>query len=235
MEPNFNYQQYYQQPDPVALGQRVSSVMRQVYLKMFLGLVVTALVSLYCQTTPGVMNFFYGNSWARIGMIVVWFGIAIGVNANRVSGGVATLLFYIFSVVTGLMFAPLLLLYTGASIAKTFFITAGVFGAMTVYGYFTSQDLSRWGSILVMCLIGLIIVSVVNIFLKSSGLEWVISAAGVLIFIGLTAWDTQQIKAIAIQAPAEAVSKLATQGALMLYLDFVNLFLYLLRFFGNRN
>ena len=149
------------------------------------------------------------------------------------SSATASLLFYLFAVINGLALSPIFVVYTGASIAKTFFITAGVFGAMSVYGYFTSKDLSRWGSILTMALFGLIIVSVVNIFLKSTAMEWIISGAGVLIFIGLTAWDTQQIKQMALQAPMETAGKLATLGALSLYLDFINLFLYLLRFFGN--
>ena len=106
---------------------------------------------------------------------------------------------------------------------------------MSVYGYFTTQDLTRWGTFLIMALFGLIIVSLVNLLMKSSGLEWIISGAGVLIFIGLTAWDTQNIKRMALAAPFEAYGKVATIGALSLYLDFINLFLYLLRFFGNRN
>ncbi len=115
----------------------------------------------------------------------------------------------------------------------TFFITAGTFGAMSIFGYVTKQDLTRWGSMLFMALIGLIICSVINIFTKSSTFDWIISAAGVLIFIGLTAWDTQKIKQMAAVAPLESAGKLATLGALSLYLDFINLFLYLLRFFGN--
>ena len=131
------------------------------------------------------------------------------------------------------MLFPIFMVYAPDSIAKTFFITAGVFGAMSIYGYSTSQDLTKWGSFLVMALIGLIIASLVNIFLHSSTMDWIISGAGVLIFIGLTAWDTQTIKRMAQAAPAESTGKLATIGALNLYLDFINLFLYLLRFFGN--
>ena len=175
------------------------------------------------------------NSWVMWALVIAELAIVFGVSGaiNKLSSTTATLLFFLFAVINGLMLFPILLIYTGVSVAKTFFITAGVFGAMSVYGYFTSKDLSRWGSILFMALIGLIICSVVNIFLKSSGMEWIISGAGVLIFVGLTAWDTQQIKAMAQQAPAESVSKLATLGALSLYLDFINLFLYLLRFFGS--
>ena len=133
------------------------------------------------------------------------------------------------------MLCTIFLAYSPGCITKTFFVTAGTFGAMSVFGYTTSQDLSKIGSFLFMALIGLIIASVVNIFMHSSTLDWIVTIAGVLIFIGLTAWDTQQIKAMAQAAPSDAVSKLATLGALSLYLDFINLFLYLLRLFGRND
>ena len=126
-------------------------------------------------------------------------------------------------------------MYTEQSIATTFFVTAGAFGAMSVYGYVTKTDLSKFGSILVMALFGLIICILVNLFMKSSTLEWIISGVGVLIFTGLTAWDTQKIKRMVELNPTAADGRLATIGALSLYLDFVNLFLYLLRFLGNRD
>lgn len=234
---NYNNQDYYN-PQPFGvheLESKVSAVMKRVYVKMFLGLLVTAFVALFCSQTPGVISFFANNSWAMWGLLIIEFGIVIGVSGaiNKLSSPVASLLFYIFAVVNGLMLFPILMIYTGESVAKTFFITAGVFGAMSVYGYFTSQDLTKWGSFLFMALIGLIICSVVNIFLHSDTMGWIISGAGVLIFIGLTAWDTQQIKAMAQMSPMDSVGKLATLGALSLYLDFINLFLYLLRFFGS--
>lgn len=227
-----NYSRTAYQP---SIEQTVSAVMKRVYLKMTLALVVTALVSLYCANSLAYFNFIIANRWAMFGLMVVELGIVLGVSGaiNRLSSGAATGLFYLFAVVNGLMLAPVFLIYTGASIAKTFFITAGTFGAMSVYGYFTEKDLSRFGSILIMALLGLIVCSLVNIFLKSSGLDWVISGAGVLLFIGLTAWDTQQIKNMAAMAPGAGVGRLATLGALSLYLDFINLFLYLLRFFGS--
>ena len=152
---------------------------------------------------------------------------------NKLSIISATLLFYLYSVLTGVVFSSILLLYTATSVGMTFLITAGVFAAMSIYGFTTSNDLTKFGSIMFMALIGLIICSVVNIFLKSSGMEWIISLAGVAIFIGLTAWDTQKIKNAAMYATdGTSAEKLATFGALSLYLDFVNLFLYLLRFFG---
>ncbi len=152
---------------------------------------------------------------------------------NKLSSTVATLLFFVFAAVNGLALAPIFLVYTMTSIAKTFFICAGTFGAMSIYGYFTTQDLTKWGNFLFYALIDLIIASVVNIFTHSSTLDWIISIAGVLIFVGLTAWDTQKIKQMAEYTPTDRVGHLATIGALSLYLDFINLFLYLLRFFGN--
>ncbi len=232
-----NYPPYYQQPDTDsrALDTRVSAVMKNVYFKMFLGLLVTALVSMWCASSQSVLSFYAAHSgliWGVfIAEIVLVFVISGGI--NRMSSSTATLLFYLFAVVNGLALFPIFLVYTHVSLAKTFFITAGTFGAMTIYGYFTSQDLTKWGSFLFYALIGLIIASVVNIFTKSSTFDWIISIAGVLIFVGLTAWDTQKIKQMAAMAPAEATGKLATIGALSLYLDFINLFLYLLRFFGS--
>lgn len=170
-------------------------------------------------------------SWVIFGAeLILVMSISGGI--NRMSSATATLLFYLFAIVNGAMLFPIIYAYSGVSIAKTFFITAGVFGAMSVYGYFTNRDLSRMGSILMMCLFGLIIVSLVNIFLHSSTLQWIISAVGVLIFIGLTAWDTQQVKRMAATMPQEYTSKMATLGALTLYLDFINLFLFLLNFLG---
>lgn len=234
---NNNYPEYFTPQSAYEMDLKVSSVMKRVYVKMFLGLLVTAFVALFCAGSNDVASFFLTNRWAMFVLMIAELGIVFYVSGriNRISSSTATMLFYIFAVINGLMLFPIFYVYTSVSIAKTFFITAGVFGAMSVYGYFTSKDLSRWGSILIMCLFGLIICSLVNIFLKSSSMEWIISIAGVLIFIGLTAWDTQQIKAMAQQAPMDSVGKLATLGALSLYLDFINLFLYLLRFFGNRD
>lgn len=232
-----NYQNYYN-PQPYGVHEleaKVSATMKRVYVKMFLALLVTAFVAMFCAQSEGVISFFAANRWAMWVLVFAELGIVIGVSGgiNKLSTGTATMLFYLFAVINGLMLFPILLAFTGVSVAKTFFITAGVFGAMSVYGYFTTQDLTKWGSFLFMALIGLIICSVVNIFLRSTTMEWIVSGAGVLIFIGLTAWDTQQIKAMAQQMPADSVGKLATLGALSLYLDFINLFLYLLRFFGS--
>lgn len=212
-----------------------SSVMKRVYLKMTLGLLVTAFISLFCAGSMTYMQFMAANSWFYWGLFIAELVIVFTISARltKMSSAVATLLFYVFAAINGMALAPIFLLYTATSIAKTFFICAGTFGAMSIYGYFTTQDLTKWGNFLIYALFGLIIASVVNIFTKSSGLDWIISCAGVLIFVGLTAWDTQKIKQMALYAPASAIGHIATIGALSLYLDFINLFLYLLRFFGS--
>ncbi len=213
----------------------VASAMKLVYIKMTLALVVTGLIAYFCSTSMGYLQFMVSNRWAMWALMLVEIGLVIGISSGlrKLSSPAATAPFYLFAVVNGLMLAPIFIVYTGASIAKTFFITAGTFGAMSVFGYTTGQDLSKIGNILFMALIGLIIASVVNIFAHSSTLDWIISFAGVIIFTGLTAWDTQQIKQMASMMPASETGRLATLGALSLYLDFINLFLYLLRFFGS--
>lgn len=228
----YGYQQYGQPAVPVS---KVSSVMKRVYLNMCLGLLVTAFTALFCQASPSVIMFFAQNSWAMWALMIAEFGIVIGVSAGirRLSTSTAMLLFLAFAVINGLMLFPIFLVYTHTSIAKTFFITAGTFGAMSIYGYCTDRDLSRWGAFLFMALIGLIIASLVNIFLGSSTMDWIISIVGIFIFVGLTAWDTQQIKTMAMMAPNDTVGRLAVLGALTLYLDFINMFLYLLRLFGD--
>ncbi|MCM1029013.1 MAG: Bax inhibitor-1/YccA family protein [Pseudoflavonifractor sp.] len=221
--------------DAVSLDTRVSRVMRSVYVKMTLGLLVTALTALFCYTSPSVINFFAAHPATMWVLIIVELGLVFGISGaiNRLSSPVATALFFLFAIVNGLMLFPIFMVYTHTSIAKTFFITAGTFGAMSIFGYTTSQDLTKWGNFLFMALIGLIIASLVNIFTHSSTLDWIISIAGVIIFVGLTAWDTQNVKKMAIMAPDGMTGRLATIGALSLYLDFINLFLYLLRFFGS--
>ncbi|MDO4320499.1 MAG: Bax inhibitor-1/YccA family protein [Bacteroidales bacterium] len=226
-----NYQNYQSAPVQTA---SVPAAMKLVYLKMTLALVVTGLIAWFCSNSLAYLQFMVTNRWAMWVLLIAEIGMVIGISGaiNRMSSAVATMLFYLFAVVNGLMLAPIFIVYTGASIAKTFFITAGTFGAMSVFGFSTGQDLSKFGRILFMALIGLIIASVVNIFTHSSTLDWIISFAGVIIFVGLTAWDTQQIKQMAQALPAGQEGRLATIGALTLYLDFINLFLYLLRFFG---
>ena len=228
--PQFSYDSYSSSVDTM-----VASAMKQVYLKMFLGLLVTGVVAWFCGNSVGFWQFMARNQWAMWGLLIAEFGIVYGISAGiqKLSSAAASGLFYLFAVINGLTLSSIFLAYSLGSIAMTFFITAGTFGAMSVYGYFTDRDLSKMGSILFMGLIGLIIASLVNIFLKSTALGWIVSFAGVLIFTGLTAWDTQAIKRMAAQMPANQIGRLATLGALSLYLDFINIFIYLLQFFGN--
>ena len=229
MNENFNY---VQSPNS---GTLANKVMRRVYVKMLVAMLVTAATSMYVSSNEAILQLIFGNSFITIGLVISQIAVVLVLSGrlNKLSITSATLLFYLYSVLTGVVFSSILLLYTATSVGMTFLITAGVFAAMSIYGFTTSNDLTKFGSIMFMALIGLIICSVVNIFLKSSGMEWIISLAGVAIFIGLTAWDTQKIKNAAMYATdGTSAEKLATFGALSLYLDFVNLFLYLLRFFG---
>lgn len=212
-----------------------NSVMRRVYFKMFLAMIVTAVTSVFVAGNEAILTLIFSSRVAPIVLLVLQVGVVLILSGRiqKLSTGTASLLFYLYSVLTGVTLSVILLVYTASSIAQTFFITAAVFAAMSIYGYFTSNDLSRFGSIMFMALIGLIVCSLVNMFFKSSTMDWIISFAGVLIFIGLTAWDTQKIKYMTAYADESIVGKIATIGALNLYLDFVNLFLYLLRFFGD--
>lgn len=236
-----NYNNYQSQMDyryGRTFEEVVNSVMKSVYLKMTFAILITAFISLgTAYFAPGFAATLATNSWVYWGLAIAEIGIVIYLSArlNSMSSTTATLLFYVFAILNGLTLSLIYYMYTEQSIATTFFVTAGAFGAMSVYGYVTKTDLSKFGSILVMALFGLIICILVNFFMKSSTLEWIISGVGVLIFTGLTAWDTQKIKRMVELNPTAADGRLATIGALSLYLDFVNLFLYLLRFLGNRD
>ena len=213
-------------------------VMRKVYVWMTLALALTGFTAYGVATSPGIITALYSNSILLWGLVIAEFAIVFGVSAaiNRLSLTTATLLFVLYSVINGALFSSIFLVYTMSSIASVFFITAGTFGVMALVGYTTKKDLSSMGKILFMALIGIIIATIVNIFLKSSGLEMIVSYLGVLIFVGLTAYDTQKIKNMLLMAPdaSEASQKIALLGALNLYLDFINLFIYLLRIFGRR-
>ena len=231
---------YYQTDSytPQSLDAKVSAVMKSVYFKKFLGLLVTAAVAWFVAATANsdrsFLVYMAQHSWVYWGLAIVEIGLVLWISAGlrKISSGMATGLFFLFAIVNGLTLSIIFVVYQIAAIFKTFLITAGVFGAMSIYGYFTTKDLTRIGSFLYMALFGLIILAVVNMFWANSTMEWIVSGLGVLIFIGLTAWDTQQIKQMAYADPSMANGRLATLGALSLYLDFINLFLYLLRFFG---
>ena len=217
------------------LNRYVANVMQRVFGKMSLGLLTTALTSFVVLSSDTLMSLFFGSSITFWVLAIAELGLVFYLSAriDRMSQTQATAMFYIYSALNGLTLTPIFMIYTASSIAYTFVITAATFGAMALFGYVTKQDLSKMGSILFMALIGLIICSLVNIFLKSTAMEWIISVAGVLIFVGLTAWDTQKIKQMVAVSDSTMVGKVSTMGALTLYLDFINLFLYLLRFLGS--
>ena len=217
-----------------SLSTYMSQVMRKVYVMMTLGLLVTALVSLFLWMNPNILMSLSGF---LLPLIIVELGLVfvLSLAINKLNPAVATALFYAYAVLNGVTLSPIFFVYTSSSIALTFFVTSGVFLAMSIYGYTTKRDLTKLGSFLIMALIGLIICSIVNIFWANSTMDWIISFAGVIIFIGLTAWDTQKIKEMAQETDEMNAGKLATIGALSLYLDFINLFLYLLRFLGSRD
>ena len=213
-----------------------SALMRKVYTWMTLALLITGVTAFGVAASPTLFMSLHKMMW---GLIIAELALVFIITGalQRLSLTTATLLFIVYSVLNGAMLSSVFVVYTMTSIAKVFFITAGTFGAMAFYGYTTKKDLTSLGKILFMALIGLIIATIVNMFLKSSGFDYILSYAGVAIFVGLTAWDSQKIKQM-LQTQydmSEGAQKLALIGALTLYLDFINLFLYLLRIFGGNN
>ena len=213
-----------------------SALMRKVYVWMTLALVITGVTAVGVANSPNLLALIYGNSFTMWGLIIAELGLVMYISARieKLSLSTATILFAVYSALNGAMLSSIFLLYTTAVISKVFFITAATFGVTAFYGYTTKKDLSSLGNILFMALIGLIIATVVNMFMKSSMFELILSYIGVAIFVGLTAWDSQKIKEmLMVQRNAgEGAQKVALLGALSLYLDFINLFLYLLRSFG---
>ncbi|MCD8317508.1 MAG: Bax inhibitor-1/YccA family protein [Paraprevotella sp.] len=216
-----------------------SKLMRSVYRWMTLALVITGLTAAYVANNPTIMELIWGHQGVYLGLIVaelVVVFVLIG-RENKLSFTNATLLFILYSLLTGATLSVIFLVYELGSIATTFFITAGTFGAMSVVGYFTKKDLSKMGTYLIMALIGMIIATVVNWFVASSTLDWIITYVLVLVFVGLTAYDTQKIKLLLQQEGLEVnenTQKMALMGSLTLYLDFINLFLQLLKIFGRK-
>lgn len=210
----------------------------KVYGWMTVALITTGLLSYYVIATPGLLATIIKNPIVFYGLIFGELGLVIGLSAaiQRMSAMVATGCFFLYAALTGVTISVIFVAYTRESIATTFFITAGTFGAMSFYGYVTKRDLTKVGQLAIMALIGIIIASVVNMFFKSSAIAMVTSYIGVIVFVALTAYDTQKIKQMgpAFKAGSEEERKGAIMGALALYLDFINLFLMLLRIFGRR-
>ena len=219
-----------------ALSAAFPALMRKVYVWMTLALAITALTAYGVASTPALLTAIYTSKCLFWGMIIAELGLVFYVSARiqRLSLSTATLLFILYSIINGATLAFIFALYSTSIIVQTFVVTAGTFGAMAVYGYFTKKDLTSWGRLLLMALIGLIIAGVVNIFLHNSTMDLIISGIGVLVFVGLTAYDSQKIKQMLLMQEdmGETAQKVALMGALSLYLDFINLFLYLLRLFG---
>ena len=210
--------------------------MLKVFTHMFFGLGVTSLVAYFISASPSIMQtiFASGIMW---GLIVAEFAVVfyLSVRINKMSSQTAQFFFYAYALLSGMSLAPVFVVYTGESIATAFFVTSATFLSMVIYGYTTDKDLTDMGSFFMMGLFGLIIASVVNLFIGSSTLSFVTSVIGVVIFTGLTAWDAQLIKSLYFEGETEEASeKKSIIGALRLYLDFINMFLYLLRFLGSR-
>lgn len=228
--------QFYVQRERVAAVQ--GEFVRRVYNWMGLGLVITALVSMFTASSPAMLSFIFGTPMVFFGLIIAELALVFAMSAgiNRVQSSTAMLMFFVYSALNGLTLSAVFIAYTQSSIASTFFVTAGTFGIMSVYGYTTKKDLTSWSSFLFMGLIGVVLASFVNLFFQNEGIYWVITIAGVIVFVGLTAYDTQKIKEMGLQGftDSESERKGAVIGALQLYLDFINLFLMLLRIFGGR-
>ncbi len=214
-------------------------LMRKVYLWMTLALMITGITAAGVANSPNILALIYSSQVVMWGIIIAEFGLVIYISARleKLSLSTATTLFALYSILNGVMLSSIFLLYSTAIISKVFFITAGTFGVTALYGYATKKDLSSLGNILFMALIGLVIATIVNVFMKSAMFDLILSYIGVIIFVGLTAWDSQKIKHMMMvqQDADEGAQKLALIGALSLYLDFINLFLYLLRIFGRSN
>jgi FtsH-binding integral membrane protein len=217
------------------IDEGLRAYMQRVYSYMAGGLALTGIVA-YAAAASGFYQSIAGTPLIWIVMLApLGFVLALSFGIQRMSAGTAMLLFWLYAAVMGLSLGGIFLVYTGTSIARVFFITAATYGAMSLYGYTTRTDLSRFGSFLLMGLIGIIIASLVNLFIGSNTLQFVISIIGVIVFVGLTAYDTQRIKEMYLESDTvEIADKKAVLGALALYLDFINLFMLLLQLFGQR-
>lgn len=217
-------------------AERVTEFLRKVYGWMFFGLGITALVAYGLMGTPALVQLLVANHLAFLALFAAQLGLVFYLSArvDRLAPGTAAVLFVIYAALTGATMSVLLLAYTGASIATTFVVTAGMFGALAVFGTTTTRSLAGAGQFFFMGLIGLILASVVGMFWNNDALQFLISVVGVIVFTGLTAWDAQRLRQMAGSLPADRVGSYAIVGALSLYLNFINLFLFMLRFLGGR-
>jgi len=216
--------------------ERVGAFLSRVYGWMFAGLLITAVTAFTVSASPALIETLIVNRIVFWALIIAQLGLVIYLSArvDKVSPTIAAGLFILYSGLTGVTSSVILLIYTGASITSTFIVTAGMFGATAVFGTVTKRSLAGVGQFMFMGLIGLILASIVGIFWQNSALQFVISVVGVLVFTGLTAWDAQRLKQMAVTLPDGRVGAYAVVGALSLYLDFINLFFFLLRFTGSR-
>jgi uncharacterized protein len=223
-------------PSATATDVRVSAFLRRVYGWMFLGLGVTAVVATFVASSPSIVDALVANRLLFFGLLAGELGLVFYLSARvaSMSASTAASLFIGYSALNGITLSLILLAYTGASIATAFVVSAGMFGALAVYGTVTQRSLAGWGSFLFMGLVGVVLASIVGIFWQNDALQFVISVVGVIVFTGLTAYDSQRLKAMALQLSDGQVGSYAVSGALSLYLNFINLFLSLLRLMGNR-
>lgn len=222
--------------DTTAYEGQIQLVFSQVYLLMTLGLVITALVAAWVSASPAMLRLIYTNWWVPLALFVVQIILVVVLSAAvmRLSTGVAVALFIAYAALLGVSLSAIFIVYTDASIATTFFVTAGTFGVMSIFGFVTKRDLTKLGSLLFMLLIGFVLGTLLNMFMRNETLYWILTYAGIAIFVGLIAYDTQKIKRMAAGGLANDRQRggIVVMGALALYLDFINLFLLLLRIFG---
>ncbi len=233
--------QYPMTPDtafstPFSAEERISTFLRSVYGWMCAGLAITALVAFFVASTPGLAFTLVRTPFLMMGLVIAQLGLvfALSMRVQKMASGTASALFILYSALTGVTMSLILLAYTASSVASTFAIAAGMFGSMALYGTVTSRSLAGWGQFLFMGLIGVVIASIVGMFWHNDGFQFVLGFIGVIVFTGLAAYDAQRLKAMALALPSGGTGAYAVVGALTLYLDFVNLFLMLLRLTGDR-
>jgi FtsH-binding integral membrane protein len=235
-DPNFNKQPAWISASTAETETRTRSFVRSVYGWMFGGLLLTALAALWVVSSPAMQQIVIANPIVRIGLIVAELGIVfwLSLRVMTMAPGTAAGAFLVYSFLNGLTLSVIFWAYTGGSIVQAFVTAAGMFAAMSIYGTVTKRDLTSWGSFFFMGLIGILLASLLNFFFHSSALSFAISVIGVLVFLGLTAYDTQKLRRLAVTVSGPQQENVAVIGALALYLDFINLFLFLLRIFGRR-